>query len=67
MNNFARVKYSKPPTKAQLVARIAKGELLQGSDAVLANELGLGLLRRTQHMQIILIANGENPHGVRVL
>jgi hypothetical protein len=64
-NDFASVKYAKPPTKQQLAARIAKGEILQGSDAVLACEFGLGIIRRTTHMTLVLVPNNQNKHAIR--
>ena len=63
--DYARIKYSAPPTKAQLAARIAKGEVLQGSNAVLACELGLGTITRTLHSTLVLVPTGAHPPKTR--
>ena len=49
MSNFARVTYSAPPTRKQLIARIKRGEVLKNSDAALAEDYGLGYTSRAMH------------------
>jgi len=54
-----RTTYPKPPTREQLERRLKRGEILEGSDAVLAADYQLGRVSRTMHNTgLDLIPNG---------
>jgi hypothetical protein len=56
-------KYGKPPSRAELMRRINRGEKLMNSDAVAAHQLDLGTIYRTSSGELALKPHG-NERGV---
>jgi hypothetical protein len=63
MSDFAAVKYSAPPTKAQLEHRLKLGEILKGNDAAIARDFNLGkIVSYWPDQQPILLLHNMKPH-----
>jgi hypothetical protein len=64
MSDYGQAPYRVPPTKRELMARIARGEVLRNVDALIAETFLLGKVTRSMHSGLILVPNGEKSRVV---